>query len=119
MVYLDVEVNDSVIEQGHEVYDKSSEDGVHEFLNNEGENHIIIPIGMASLDRENKNVFTNEIDHSTFSKTKRFSKDKELDRDYEIEVYNHYVPKKKIDETEKDDEKFYNREEFENSQNKN
>lgn len=119
VVYLDVEVNESVIEKNHEVYDESAEDGAHEFINKDGENHIIIPIGMAHLDKENKAVFTNEINHNTFSKTKRFNKNEELNRDYEIKVYNHYFPEKKIDNTEQSDDKFYSREEFENPQDKN
>lgn len=118
VVYLDVEVNESVIEKGHEVYDNPAKEGAHEFVNSDGENHLIIPIGIAKLDKENKNVFSSEINHQTFAKTKRFKKDEEIDRSYEIMVFNHYFPEQKIDDTQENDEKFYRRQEFQNSKDK-
>lgn len=42
VVYLDVEVDRSVIEAGHETYSQPSNEGVHEFLNSDGENHLIL-----------------------------------------------------------------------------
>jgi len=65
VVYLDVEVDTTLIEEGYNTYQDRVSDGVHEFLNKEGENHLIIPIGMAVIDEENKLVNTNQIDSST------------------------------------------------------
>lgn len=115
VVYLDIEVDESLIEEGHEVYEKPASEGTHEFTNKEGENHLIIPIGLVNLDEENKKVLTNEIDYSTFTKTKRFSKGANIDRKYEATVLGHYFPERTIDEAELEDDEFYNRQEFKKS----
>lgn len=112
VVYLDIEVDESLIEEGHEVYEKPASEGTHEFSNKEGENHLIIPIGLVKLDEENKKVLTDEINHSTFARTKRFRRGSELDRKYEVTVLGHYFPEKNIDEVHLEDEDFYNRREF-------
>jgi sporulation protein YlmC with PRC-barrel domain len=54
VVYLDVEVDGSVIEDGYKTYNVPANHGVHGFVNKDGDNHIIIPIEMATLDEENK-----------------------------------------------------------------
>lgn len=118
VVYLDIEVDKSLIEDGHEVYNKSSGEGAHEFLNKAGENHLIIPIGLVDLDEKNKKVISNEITHSTFSKTKRLSKGTNFDRNYEVTVFKNYFPQKPFDENDLRDENFYNRQEFKNSSDK-
>lgn len=118
VVYLDIEVDKSLIEAGHEVYDKSANEGTHEFINKEGENHLIIPIGLVRLDKENEKVLTDEIDHSTFAKTKRFGKGAKLDRKYEVTVIEQYFPENKIDEDDINDDRFYNRQEFRKSNDK-
>lgn len=115
VVYLDIEVDKSLIEDGHEIYNKSSSEGAHEFLNKEGENHLIIPIGLVSLDEENKKVISNEITHSTFARTKRLSKGTDVDRNYEVSVFKQYFPETPFDENDLRDENFYNRQEFKNS----
>lgn len=117
VAYLDVEADPSVIEAGHKVYDKSAEDGAHEILNEEGENHFIIPIGLVSLDEENKKVRSTKITHDTFSKTKRIKKGSEVDREYEVMVLDHYLPARKEDNVHPDDERFYDRTEFEKTYN--
>lgn len=92
VVYLDVEVNEDLIQEGHEVYSKSSADGVHEFLNKDGENHLIVPIGAVEIDEENKIVFSHNIDYKTFSSASRFNKENNIGRDYELGVYKTYYP---------------------------
>ncbi|MCO5252324.1 MAG: PRC-barrel domain-containing protein [Candidatus Kapabacteria bacterium] len=114
VVYLDVEVDTTLIEQGHDTYQDKASEGVHGFLNKDGENHLIIPIGMANLDEENKLVNTNQIDSSTFAKTKRFKKGDVIGFGYELDVVRHY----KGDNTFHSSntvEGFYDREEFNNS----
>jgi hypothetical protein len=112
VVYLDIEVDESLIEVGHEVYNISANEGAHEFINKEGENHLIIPIGLVRLDKENDKVLTDEINHNTFAKTKRFSKGSELDRKYEVTVIENYFPENELKEDEAKDNRFYDRQEF-------
>jgi hypothetical protein len=113
VVYLDVEVDESVIEDEHNTYQNPASEGVHEFINKDGENHLIIPIGMADIDEENKVVVTNQIDSSTFAKTKRFKKGDDLDFDYELTVVRTYRGDETI-QNSNDVEGFYDREEFNN-----
>lgn len=112
MVYLDIEVDMSLIEDGHEFLNKPASEGAHGFINEDGENHLIIPIGMVRLDEENKKVLTKEIDRDTFAKTKRFSKGADIERTYEVVVLDHYIPDSPQDELRKNDEGFYDRPEF-------
>jgi hypothetical protein len=118
VVYLDVEVDQSLIDEGHEVYGKPVSDGAHEFVNKEGENHLIIPIGMAKLDEENEKVISDVINHNTFSRTKRIGKNAQVDRSYEVTVLRHYFPEKTVDDVQLKDEGFYNRQEFTDSYHK-
>ena len=112
VVYLDVEVDASLIEAGHETYSVPAKKGVHEFLNEEGENHLIIPIGMVTLDEENKKVHSNQVDYSTFAKTKRFKNGDDLERSYELMILPHYFPANKWDEEDGSGTHFYSRKEF-------
>jgi sporulation protein YlmC with PRC-barrel domain len=113
VVYLDVEVDKSVIDKGYETFQASASEGVHGYLNKEGEDHLIIPIGMVDLNEDDKIVYTNKITSETFTKAKRFSKGRSIDREYEVNLYRHYTGYDKDDLTL--DEEFYNRKEFENS----
>lgn len=112
VVYLDVEVDASLIEAGHETYATPVSKGVHEFLNGEGENHLIIPIGMVTLDENNKKVHTDRINYTTFAKTKRFKKGVDLERAYELIVLPHYVPGYTFAEQSGSDSQFYEGKEF-------
>ena len=112
VVYLDVEVDRSLIEAGHETYAIPANKGVHAFLNEEGENHLIIPIGLVMLDEDNNKVHCNQIDYTTFAKTKRFKKGFDIEKSYERIVLPHYFPGNKFDEEIGSDNQFYNRKEF-------
>lgn len=109
VVYLDVEVNDELIKDGHETYAKSAGSGVHEFLNEDGENHLIVPIGMVTIDEDNENVHSTEINYSTFAQTKRYKKDVGFDRSYELIVLPHYIPEYTVDTDNNSDQHFYDR----------
>ncbi len=113
VVYLDVEVDPSVIEEGYETYNVPASEGVHGFLNKEGENHIIVPIGLVELDSDKQEVLTNEIDRSTFGNAKRFSKGTDITREYEILLFDTYVPGGKLDAGIAGED-IYNRKEFRN-----
>ncbi len=112
VVYLDVEVDTSIIEAGHQTYKTPTNEGAHEFLNADGDSHLIIPIGMVTLDEDNKKVHSSKIDYTTFANTKRFKKGVELERSYELMVLPHYFPDKIFDEESGSDNQFYNRKEF-------
>ena len=114
VVYLDVEVDESIIEEGHNTYQDSVSAGVHGFLNEEGENHLIIPIGMSMIDEKNKVVKTNRIDSSTFAKAKRFRKEDDIDFPYELNIIRHYRGDNTI-HSSNSVEGFYDREEFSNT----
>ncbi|MDP3452186.1 MAG: PRC-barrel domain-containing protein [Bacteroidales bacterium] len=114
VVYLDVEVDETLIEEGHNTYQDRVSAGVHEFLNKEGENHLIIPIGMAFFDEKNKLVNTNQIDSSTFAKAKRFKNGDVIDFGYELNLIRHYRGDNTIHSSNAADG-FYDREEFNNS----
>lgn len=110
VVYLDVYVDASIIEKDHDVYEKSSQ-GIRGFLNKNGENHLIIPIGMVTIRRETKDVIASEINYETFAKTKRFEKGFLVNLQYEVAAYNSY--RSQPDGTlVVYDENFYKRKEF-------
>lgn len=111
VVYLDVEVEETLIEEEYNTYQNKVSEGVHEFLNNKGENHLIIPIGMASIDKTNKLITTNQIDRSTFAKAKRFRKGDVIHFAYELNLVRHYWNDNTIHSSNSVDG-FYDREEF-------
>ncbi|WP_209309949.1 PRC-barrel domain-containing protein [Salinimicrobium oceani] len=90
VVYLDVEVEKSIIDANHDPYGSSASGDVHEFINKDGENHLILPIGLARLNEDEKFVYTDRINHRTFAETKRMEKGYDVDRDYEIVVLESY-----------------------------
>ncbi|MDT0687579.1 PRC-barrel domain-containing protein [Autumnicola psychrophila] len=90
VVYLDVEVDKSIIEANHKPYRDSANDGVHEFINKDGENHLIVPVGLVRLNTNKNFVYTDRIDHRTFAQTKRMEKGSNVDRDYETVVLASY-----------------------------
>ena len=114
VVYLDVEVDETLLEEGFNTYQNRVSDGVHEFLNKDGENHLIIPIGMANIDKKNKLVNTGQIDSSSFAKAKRFRKGDAIDFEYELNTIRHYRGDNTIHSSDSIDG-FYDREEFNNS----
>lgn len=90
VVYLDVELDEAILNVNHEPFSAKAKDGIHEFVNEDGENHVIIPIGLASLDLETNIVYAKNINYETFAKTKRFKKDSPIYRDYETLILETY-----------------------------
>lgn len=109
VVYLDVEVEKSIIDANHDPYGKPASADVHEFINKDGETHLILPIGLARLNRDDKFVYTDKIDHRTFAETKRKSKDANIDRDYEVVVLESY--NRDFEKGRKQDDDYRGREE--------
>lgn len=110
VVYLDIELDSSIIEANHKPYSGTAENGAHEFLNEDGENHLIIPIGMVTLDNDDNIVKTNEINHRTFAETKRMKKGYHVDREYETVVLGSYDRKNENEYPE--DDSLYERKEY-------
>lgn len=112
VVYLSVEVDESIIAANIQPFTiKDYEDEIMDFINEEDENHIIIPIGMATLDEENEIVFTPKIEYDTFTETKRFRHGDTLYRDYEEDVYNSYT-RPESDPIYPDDDTYYDNDDF-------
>lgn len=89
VLYLDVEVDQSIIDANHDPY-KPSRSEIKEFVNDDGENHLIVPIGLVDIDEDHKFVQTDQVDYQTFAKTKRIRKGSRIDRDYEVVVLESY-----------------------------
>jgi len=114
VVYLDVEVDKTIIDAKHDPYGKPQNVEIREFINKDGDSHVIIPIGMVNLDTENKMVLAHGIDHRTFAETKRYHKGDTIDRQYERAVLDSYNRKNPPAESHEDD-RFYERDEFDRS----
>lgn len=90
VVYLDIQVDKTIIEAGHDPYCLPSNINVREFVNQDGENHVIVPIGLAEIYEDRKYLQTNTIDYQTFASTKRIRKGAVVDRGYEVIVLDSY-----------------------------
>src|SRR5690606_2668793 len=92
VVYLDVEVevDKSIIDARHDPYGRPQNVEIREFVNKDGDNHVIVPIGMVNLDKENKTVLDHAINHRTFAETKRYHKGDPINREYETAVLGSY-----------------------------
>ncbi|MBT0608867.1 PRC-barrel domain-containing protein [Aequorivita echinoideorum] len=111
VVYLDVHVDKTIIDAKHDPYGRPNNVDIREFVNKDGENHVIVPIGMVNLDTKNNTVITNGIDHRTFAETKRYQQGQSLNREYEsviLKSFNRNIPQDHVYE----DGKFYERDEF-------
>lgn len=111
VVYLDVEVDETIIDAKHDPYGRPQNMEIREFVNKDGENHVIIPIGMVNLDDDHKTVLAHGINHRTFAETKRYHKGDSIDREYETAVLDSYNRENPPAEVYEDDS-FYERDEF-------
>jgi hypothetical protein len=118
VVYLDVEVDNAIIHEEHDLYTVNSRGDVHEFINTEGQNHLLVPIGQVVLHPDQKYVQTNSVDVRFFANSKRMAKGSPVSRDYELLIVDSYG-----EETESRtlrpgpllNGKFYDRKEFDDS----
>lgn len=112
VVYLDVEVDESMLEKDSKTLSASANEGVHGFINKDGEDHLIIPIGLADLNEDEKLVLCNSLTHQTFKQTKRIRKGSKIEKDFEVMIYKHYIPNRNHDEKMNVDDSFYNQKAF-------
>lgn len=103
IVYLDVEVDETIIDAGHDPYGRPANKEVKEFINEKGENHVIIPIGLAELNEDREYVSTATIDHRTFAETKRFDSNTPIAREYEVIVLDSYGRRRHQRDSEAED----------------
>lgn len=90
VVYIDVEVDRTIIDANHDPYSPHRTHNMQEFINKDGENHIIIPIGLIEINTSDKYVFTESINYQTFAETKRYKSGTHISRDYENHVLGSY-----------------------------
>jgi len=119
VVYLDVEVDQSIIDADHDPYGRPANEEIREFINEKGQNHIIVPIGLVDLNNDQEYVFAESIDHHTFAETKRISSDTPIDRDYENAVLDSYgryanAPEEKTMDSDDENAEVYREERMEN-----
>ncbi len=112
VVYLDVEVDKTIIDAKHDPYGRPENIEIREFVNKDGDNHVIVPIGMVNLDEDKKIVHAVGINHRTFAETKRFHKGDPIDREYETVVLNSYNRDQLPPEVVYENDQFYDRDEF-------
>lgn len=112
VVYLDVEIDEGIISEEQKIYASAATQGVHGFLNEEGENHLIIPIGMAELNEEGEEVHCSKLTGETFSSAKRYTKGQGVDRNYEVVLYEFYSGDKMGPNERDENDDFYNHDLF-------
>lgn len=107
VVYVDVEVDDSIISANHDP--DSSPGELKEFKNKAGDTHIIIPIGTIDIDLSRHRVRALGLNHRSFSDAPRYDRNYSFDREYEKSVLRYYLNR---EEHFLNEEEFYNRPEF-------
>jgi hypothetical protein len=105
VVYLDVEVDESIIHANHDPYSAQGNSDLREFVNKKGENHIIIPIGMVTIDEKQKYVYANSIGYHTFAGTKRMTSGANINRDYEMMILDSYNRDRRTNNNDEDFER--------------
>ena len=112
VVYLDVIVDKDLMEDSRQqVHNAPVHENGSEFMYKDGDNHIIVPIGSAAINKDTKTVMANNIRYDTFRNTSRYNRQQSFDRDYERRVMNSYYPDNNS-ATQSNDDTFYNRREF-------
>ncbi len=86
VVYVDVEIDPTIINAGHDPYGDAANTEIREYINDKGENHVILPIGLVNINMEPEYIYTESIDHQTFAETRRIRKNTPIAREYENAV---------------------------------
>lgn len=115
VVYLDVKLDRNLSAENRQTGLASPERGMYEFKHKDGDDHLIIPVGMVKLDEEAKAICASQIDYNTFAKARRFPKGAVIERNDEITLLRHYLPTASVDYPSNISNDFYNGREFENT----
>ncbi len=88
IVYLDVEPLEELLSESHNPFDAAHEGGIHEYQDRKGNVRMIIPVGVARVDRDRKVVVADGIRKSAFKDypTYRYREDLPIHADYERQV---------------------------------
>lgn len=97
VIYLDVKIDRSLLEACPDTHQPPSGEGVHGVMDKNGEDHLIVPVGMVSLDEERKKVLTNQIGFTTFTRARRFHEGATIEREYELLLLRLYTGDDTID----------------------
>lgn len=96
--YLDVDLDQSLVGPADEADLEKSPKGVHEFQTREGDVHMIVPIGVARLDMENKTVITEEIRKEAYERTRGYNPGTPITPDYEHHVFGSLIGRTGVSE---------------------
>jgi hypothetical protein len=114
--YLDVDLDQDILHDRHNPYEKSHKDGIHEYANRKGETHMIIPIGVARIDRNAKMIIADGINMEALTNAPTHEKGAVITRDHEINVISSYSSEDKKDEKIRmKDEYFYDQDCFDDA----
>ncbi len=83
--YLDVDLNKDLLGKDHEPLASNDPSGVHEY-EKDGDVHMIVPIGLARLDVDNKKVISDEINSNIIRQGHFHRKGQHISPDYERRV---------------------------------
>ncbi|WP_185155958.1 PRC-barrel domain-containing protein [Fulvivirga kasyanovii] len=84
--YLDVELDENILGEDYDPQANPNVKGVHGFTNREGDKHLIVPIGLARLDKDDHCVVVDEVRRETFQRAPRHRKGTPISADYEFAV---------------------------------
>ncbi len=117
--YLDVEIDESILPGDHDPFSAEHEDGIHEYQDSKGGIHMIIPIGVARIEPDNKVVVADGIDQNSLRNipTYRYRENVPVHSDYERSVLanfrdRHHPVEETRSRDEITDEELYNSEHF-------
>jgi hypothetical protein len=84
--YLDVDLNQEIINENHDPLENNNATGVHEYIKDGGDVHMIVPIGLARVDGSNKKVISDEINRNILEKGHVHRKGEIIRPEYERNV---------------------------------
>jgi hypothetical protein len=90
-VYLDVEVDNSLMTESRTKSVAAAGNGIYAFSSKDSDDHLIIPVELVTLDEVKKEVQASRIKYETFVKARRFPKGTAIDPAYESEMLTLYV----------------------------
>lgn len=101
VVYLDVDVDENLISEHHDPFDAKHDEGIHEYQDKKGSIHMIIPVGVAHVDRDHKRVIADGINQGSLKSfpSYRYRKEEPIHPEYERRVMNECRKQKQFTES--------------------
>ncbi len=122
--YIDVEIDETILPGDHDPFSAQHDDGIHEYQDSKGGIHMIIPIGVARIERENKIVIADGIDQNSLRNipTYQYRENVPVNSEYEQSVLANFRDKnqpvdedknrKEINEEDPYDSEHFNEDRF-------